>query len=72
MTISLKKKTEQKALIVEFIREHGSAKNTELCKLLGVKSTRIIELLYERLDDEILVANGGNRNRTYSLMNGII
>ena len=67
VTISSKKNSEQKTMIVEFIRENGSAKNSELCDLLGVKSTRIKQLLHELVDEEILVANGGNKNRTYSL-----
>lgn len=66
-TINAIRKAEQKSMIIEFIREYGSAKSKELCELLGVKSTRIKELIYELIDDDILVANGGNRNRTYSL-----
>ncbi len=66
-TINSKKNTEQKNMIVEFIREYGSAKSSELCDLLGVRSTRVKKLIYELIDEDILVANGGNRNRTYSL-----
>ena len=54
-------------MIVGFIKKYGSAKNSELCDLLGVKSTRIKKLIYELIDEDILAANGGNRNRTYSL-----
>lgn len=67
VTIRSKKNSEQKAMIVEFIREYGSAKNSELCDLLGVKSSRIKQLLRDLIDEDILIANGGNRNRTYSL-----
>ncbi len=67
VTINSKKNLEQKNMIVQFVREHGSVKNSELCELLGVKSTRIKQLLYELLDGDILVANGSNKNRTYSL-----
>ncbi len=54
-------------MIIEFIHEYCSAKIKELCELLGVKSTRVKELIYELIDEDVLVANGGNRNRTYSL-----
>ena len=54
-------------MIIEFIHEYCSAKIKELCKLLGVKSTRVKDLIDELIDDDILVANGGNRNRTCSL-----
>jgi len=67
VTINSKKNTEQKNMIVGFIKEYGSAKSSDLCDLLGVKSTRIKKLIYELIDEDILAANGGNRNRTYSL-----
>ena len=67
VTINSQKNLEQKNMIVQFVREHGSVKNSELCELLGVKSTRIKQLLYELLDEGILAANGSNKNRTYSL-----
>ena len=67
VTINSKKNAEQKNMIVIFIKEHGSVKNSELCDLLGVKSSRVKQLLRELIDEDILVANGGNRNRTYSL-----
>ncbi|MGN0604751.1 MAG: hypothetical protein ACI4I2_12320 [Oscillospiraceae bacterium] len=66
-TINEIRKAEQKSMIIEFIREYGSAKSKELCELLGVKSTRVKELIYELIDEDVIVANGGNRNRTYSL-----
>ncbi|MBP0956817.1 MAG: putative DNA binding domain-containing protein [Oscillospiraceae bacterium] len=67
MAITSKKNIDQKHLIIEFIQEYGSAKSSELCDLLGVKSSRIKQLLRELIDEDVLVANGGNRNRTYSL-----
>lgn len=67
VTINSKKNAEQKNMIVIFIKEQGSVKNRELCDLLGVKSSRVKQLLRELIDEDILVAIGGNRNRTYSL-----
>jgi predicted HTH transcriptional regulator len=61
------KRSEQKAMIVDFLRNNHSAKSADLCALLGVKSTRLKELLYELVNDGVIVADGANRNRTYSL-----
>lgn len=57
----------QKDTIIEYLTDHVSAKNRELSELLGVKSTRIKNLLSELIADGIVVADGANRNRTYRL-----
>ncbi len=57
----------QKDTIIEYLTDHVSAKNRELSELLGVKSTRIKNLLSELISDGIIVAEGANRNRTYRL-----
>ena len=61
------KSSRQKNEIIAYLTDHISAKNTELAELLGVKSTRIKQLLKELIDDGIVVAEGSNRNRTYRL-----
>lgn len=57
----------QKNEIIAFLTDHASAKNAELAELLGVKSTRVKQLLGEMIDDGIVVAEGANRNRIYKL-----
>ena len=61
------KSSRQKNEIVAYLTDHISAKNIELAELLGVKSTRVKQLLKELIDEGIIVAEGSNRNRTYRL-----
>lgn len=57
----------QKAAIVEYLTDHASGTNAELCRLLGVQSTRVKELLADLIAENIVVSVGANRNRTYRL-----
>ena len=61
------KSSRQKNEIVAYLTDHISAKNTEFAEILGVKSTRVKQLLKELIDEGIIVAEGSNRNRTYRL-----
>lgn len=45
----------------------GLPKSADIASRLGVKSTRAKKLLSELIAEEIVVAEGGNRNRTYRL-----
>ena len=54
-------------VICEYISAHGSASTIELCSLLKIKSSRMRDILKELIDKKILIANGANRNRTYSI-----
>ena len=54
-------------VICEYISPHGSASTIELCSLLNIKSSRMRDILKELIDKKILIANGANRNRTYSI-----
>ena len=56
-------------VICEYISAHGSASTRELCALLNIKSSRMRDILKNLIDKKILVANGANRNRTYSINN---
>ena len=56
-----------KQAIISYLTENVSAKSTEISELLGLKPTRVKELLAEMVDEDILVPEGGNRNRTYKL-----
>ena len=67
--VSEKKKVADlhKETIIEYLTDHVSARSSELAELLGVKSTRVKNLLSALIDDGIVVAEGANRNRTYRL-----
>ena len=57
----------QKETIIEYLTDHVSARSSELAELLGVKSTRIKNLLSALIADGVIVAEGANRNRSYRL-----
>ena len=61
------KSARQKEEIIAYLTDHVSAKSSDIAELLGVKSTRAKKLLSELIAEEIVVAEGGNRNRTYKL-----
>ena len=61
------KSARQKEEIVAYLTDHVSAKSSDIAELLGVKSTRVKKLLSELIAEETVVAEGGNRNRTYRL-----
>lgn len=54
-------------VICEYISAHGAVSTRELCSLLNIKSSRMRDILKNLIDKKILVANGANRNRTYSI-----
>ena len=56
-----------KETIVEYLTDHAAAKSAEIADLLGLKASRTKALLSEMIEDGIIVAEGGNRNRTYRL-----
>jgi len=56
-----------KQAIVSYLTENVSAKSIEIADLLGLRATRAKEILAEMVDEEIIVAEGGNKNRVYKL-----
>ncbi len=61
------KNARQKNEIIMYLTDHVSAKNADIAELLGVKSTRVKQLLKELLDEDVIVAEGSNKNRVYKL-----
>lgn len=61
------KTARQKNEIIMYLSDHASAKNADIAELLGVKSTRVKQLLKELLDEDVIVAEGSNKNRVYKL-----
>ncbi|MBQ1233880.1 MAG: winged helix-turn-helix domain-containing protein [Clostridia bacterium] len=50
-----------------YLTENVCATSTEIAELLGLKSTRAKEILSEMVSEGIIVAQGGNKNRSYKL-----
>ena len=57
----------QKEEAIAYLTDHISARSADIAKLLDAKSTRAKTFLSELIAEEIVVAEGGNRNRTYEL-----
>lgn len=54
-------------MIVDYLTDHITGTVSELSELLGVKGSRVKKLIYELITDDIVVAEGGNKNRKYRL-----
>lgn len=61
------KTDDKKKQIIKYLEEHGQGKNKDFAELLGLKSTRVKELLYILIDEGAIVTEGANRNRIYKL-----
>ena len=57
----------QKEMIVAYLTDRVSAKSSEIAELTGVSKTRARAALNKLISEEIVVAEGANRNRTYRL-----
>jgi predicted HTH transcriptional regulator len=64
---STDKTEQQKKIIIEFLRGKQNVKSTDLLAVLDVKEERIKKLLQQLVAEKLIVAEGGNRNRTYRL-----
>ena len=54
-------------MIVDYLTDHAMAKTSELAEYMDLKPSRVRDYLAELIAEEIIVAEGGNRNRTYRL-----
>ena len=61
------KTARQKNEIITYLTDHISARSADIAELLGVKSTRAKQLLKGLLDEGVVIAEGGNKNRVYKL-----
>ena len=61
------KTKQQRDAVIEYLTVHRTAKNTDLAELLGLKSTRIRELLSGLIEDQIVIAEGEKKSRVYKL-----
>ena len=56
-----------KAMIIEYLTDHVSAKSSEISELLGLKASRTKTILSQMIDEGVVVAEGEKRNRVYKL-----
>lgn len=69
--ISTKKRNteENRQAILDFISENGNTKAEILAQILGLSSSRTRDYLRQMVQEGLLVTQGANKNRTYSLPN---
>lgn len=56
-----------KSRIIEYITDHISAKSSEIGAYIGLKTSQTRYYLRQLINEDIVVAKGNNRNRTYLL-----
>lgn len=57
--------------ILEYLSKHSEARSQDIALFIGLKQSRTKDYLSELVEEGKIVANGANRNRTYSLENKI-
>ena len=60
-------KIAKRQMIVDYLTDHAVAKASEIAEFIDLKPSRARDYLAELIADGIVVAEGGNRNRTYRL-----
>ena len=65
--ISSSKSEYQKNIITNFLKENETGKISDFEKILGVKTTRVKQLIYELIDSNTVIAVGNNKSRRYQL-----
>lgn len=66
-TINLESTDDKSILILNFIRERGECKTSEITNYLKLKPTQTKYYLYKLVEEGKIIAKGANRNRTYVL-----
>lgn len=56
-----------KEKILEYLEEHAEARTQEISLYIGLKLSRTKDYLSELVEERNIIANGANKNRTYSL-----
>ena len=60
----------RKRAVVDFLAKNGESTAFLIGEGIGLRGSRVRQLLGELAVEGIVVLNGGNRNRTYRLING--
>ncbi len=53
--------------ILEYLSDHPAARSQDIALFIGLKQSRTKDYLSELVENGKIVANGANKNRTYSL-----
>ncbi|MBD5145376.1 MAG: AAA family ATPase [Ruminococcus sp.] len=56
-----------KQRIIEYLKDHISAGSLDIADYLGLKSSRTRDYLNELIAEDVVVSEGGNKNRKYKL-----
>ncbi len=56
-----------KQRIIEYLKDHVSAGSLDIADYLGLKSLRTRDYLNELIAEDVVVSEGGNKNRKYKL-----
>ena len=56
-----------KGTIILYLTDHPEAKASAIAEHIGLKPSRTRDYLHALIAEEIVVADGSNRNRTYRL-----
>lgn len=54
----------RKEKIIEYLTDHGSARSSEIAEYVDLRPSRVRDYLGELVREDIVVAEGANRNRT--------
>ncbi|MBE6070275.1 MAG: winged helix-turn-helix transcriptional regulator [Clostridium lundense] len=60
-------KAAKRQMIIDYLTDHSVAKSAEIAEFVDLKPSRVRDYLAELIAEDIVVAEGGNRNRTYRL-----
>ena len=56
-----------KETIIAYLTDHAEAKASAIAEYIGLKPSRTRDYLNELIAEDVVVADGSNRNRTYKL-----
>jgi len=60
-------KSAKRQMIIEYLTDHPAAGSAEIAEYVDLTPSRVRDCLSELIAEEIVVSEGGNRNRTYRL-----
>ena len=60
-------KAAKRQLILDYLTDHPAAKSAQIAAYVNLKPSRVRDYLAQLIAEDIVAAEGGNRNRTYRL-----
>ena len=67
-TSAIKSAINYKDKILEYLKENLEARSQDIALFISLKQSRTKDYLSELVEEGKIVANGANKNRTYSLI----